>query len=134
MHLARHMEAMQGEPGAEIVCSQQWTPEYAERLSHAEMAIFVDASATILPGEVQVRAVSPDSSRQGVTSHSMSPAQLLALAQQLYGRVPARSFLVTIGGESFAHDRQLSTPVRLAIPAALARIRELLGENQSKKA
>lgn len=130
VHVARRMEATQSGPRAEIVCSQQWTPEFAERISHAELAIFVDASAAIAPGEIQVQSISPGPVQPGVTTHSMRPAQLLALAEQLYGHAPARAFLLTIGGESFAHDRQLSTPVLQAIPAALARIQALLGEQK----
>lgn len=128
MHLARRLEALQGDSRIEIICSQQWTPEFAERISHAELAILVDSSPAIAPGEIRIQSISPDSRRPGVTTHSLSPAQLLAMAEHVYGHAPARAFLVTIGAASFAHDRQLSAPVRQAIPAALAQIQGLLSD------
>ncbi|HXX99942.1 MAG TPA: hydrogenase maturation protease [Candidatus Limnocylindrales bacterium] len=132
VHLARQMEANQGEPGAEILCSQQWTPELAERISHADLAIFVDASAAIPPGQIQVQSIEAAAGRPGATAHSVSPAHLLALAEHVYGHAPQRAFLVSIGAASFAHDRQLSAPVREAIPAALARIQALLADASLK--
>ena len=67
VHLARQMEASQGEPGAEILCSQQWTPEVAERISHADLAIFVDASVAIPPGQIQVQSIEAAAGRPAVT-------------------------------------------------------------------
>jgi hydrogenase maturation protease len=126
VHLARELDANLKDTQTEILCSQQWTPELAVRISHAEVAIFVDASTAISPGEIQVQTVVPAAGATGVTTHSMSPAQLLALALHVYGRAPQRAFLMTIGGASFAHVRQFSAPVRDAIPGALEKIKELL--------
>jgi Ni,Fe-hydrogenase maturation factor len=61
-----------------------------------------------------------------VTTHALGPAELLLLARELYGTVPARAFFLTIGGQSFEHTDQLSDVVRQAIPAACARIHALL--------
>jgi hydrogenase maturation protease len=132
VYLARQLEASPGDRPVEILCFQQWTPELAERISHAEMAIFVDASAVIAPGEIQLQSLEAIPGRRGVTTHSMNPPQLLALAQRLYGRAPERAFLLTIGGESFAHDRHLSKKASESIPAALEKIKALLAETSAE--
>ena len=110
----------------EICCAQQWTPELAESLSKAELAIFVDASAAIPPGELRLEQVSARDEHAGATTHSLNPEQLLTLALQLYQTVPERAFLLTIGGSSFEHGHQLSAVVRQAIPAARNQIKALL--------
>jgi hydrogenase maturation protease len=126
VHLARELDATLADPNVEILCSQKWAPEIAERISHADLALFVDASAAISPGAILVQVIEPAANTPGVTAHTMKPEQIICLAQHVYGRVPERTFLVTIGVRSFTHDRQLSAPVREAIPAALAKIKSLL--------
>jgi Ni,Fe-hydrogenase maturation factor len=59
-------------------------------------------------------------------THTCSPSGLLALAQLLYGRTPDRSYLVTVGGQSFDHSDQLSEIARRAVPVARERIKALL--------
>ena len=109
-----------------VHCHQQWVPEMAEWISEAELVIFVDASAELKPGEVRsqevrARAVSPEA-----FTHSMTPAGLLALAQQLYGSAPGAAYLVTIGGDSFALSEELSDVVRHAVPLALDQVKAIL--------
>ena len=126
LHIAHCLRAGLCDPETEIQCAQQWTPELAETISRAELAIFVDASAAVPPGEIQLKPVSSAKDGLGVTTHSLSPAQLLALARELYQRAPERAFLLTIGGESFEHGKQFSPPVRRAIPTALTQVKALL--------
>jgi hydrogenase maturation protease len=124
--VAEELRGELGDSQAEISCSHQWTPELSEEISKMDVAVFVDASATLRPGQVQVRSITPSSEKVGATTHSMDPERLLALAQSLYGRAPEKAFLLTIGGESFAPGEELSTAVRAAVPVATARIKNLL--------
>lgn len=126
MHIACRLQEGHCDPEMEIRCAQQWTPELAERISKADVAIFVDASAAIPAGAIQLQPVLSAKERPGATTHSLSPGQLLALASELYEKVPERAFLLTIGGESFGHGVGFSVPVRRAIPAALTQIRALV--------
>lgn len=126
LHIACCLQNGYCDPEMEIRCAQQWTPELAERISKADLAIFVDASAAISPGAIQLRPVSSAKDWPGATTHSLSPAQLLTLASELYEKVPEKAFLLTIGGESFEHGQEFSQPVRRAIPAALTQIRALV--------
>jgi hydrogenase maturation protease len=114
------------DPNTEIRCAQQWTPELAESISKAELAIFVDASASVPPGEVRLEQVFAGDEHRSVATHSLRPEQLLTLANELYQEAPARAFLLTIGGASFGHGEQLSTVVRRVIPVACDQIKALL--------
>jgi len=125
-HLAHQLYSTICEADTEIVCSHQWLPEQAEDLSRATLAVFIDASMSVLPGEIRVQTVRAGGEVAGATTHSVNPETLMALAGNVFGAAPDKAFLVTIGGSSFEHGSELSVPVRAAIPAALARIKDLL--------
>lgn len=114
------------DPETQICSQQQWTPELAEPISHAELVIFVDASASIPAGDVACVPLRPIYKSRESLTHQTSPATLLALAEQLYGKSPGRAYLVTIGGASFRMHEGLSVVVRRAIPRAVDQIRALL--------
>ena len=125
-HIARALQETSTKPQMKIVCAQQWTPEMAEDISQAELAIFVDASAAIAAGEIRVERISVSDVALTVETHALSPMQLFSLATELYQRVPEKAFLLTIGGQSFEHGDQLSEAAHRAIPAACHRIQALL--------
>jgi hypothetical protein len=56
----------------------------------------------------------------------MTPAKFLALARELNHKIPKHAFLLTVGGQSFEHGRQLTGIVRQAVPRVCERIRLLL--------
>ncbi len=111
-----------------VVAVQQWTPELAEEIAGAELAIFVDASSEDEAGAIRVSQVFPPISaetgqewgtpRAASETHSLEPAELLALAEQVCGHAPARAFAVTVGGESFHYGEGISGTVRQAVPRA----------------
>ena len=118
----------------EIVFAHQFGPEMAELLCHANVAVFVDASASAAPGEVSSMNVEAAPEVPQALSHHLPPAGLLALTQYLYGRTPGRVLAVSVGAESFdlSSDFQqekieatLSSSVRAAIPEAIALLREI---------
>ena len=114
------------DPETEICFAQQWTPDLAESISKSRLAIFVDASAAIPPGEIRLVPVCGRHEPPGLTTHSLSPERLLELSLELFQRVPDRAFLLTIGGASFEHGEQLSDPVQRAVPAACNQLKALL--------
>jgi hydrogenase maturation protease len=126
LHVARELGSGLCELETAIHSSTQWTPELAESISAADVVIFVDASAVVPPGVVQTRKVSPIPDAPGSLSHRTSPAGLLALAKRVYGMIPSRAFLITIGAKSFELSEELSEPVRLAIPEVIERIKAIL--------
>lgn len=124
--LARYFRAEFCEPETDIQSLQQWTADLAEPISQSDVVLFLDASATLAPGKVQLKNVEPAREFSSNLTHTMSPEVLLALAVQLYSRKPERAFLLTIGGASFDHADVLSEPVRAAIPVALDLIKAAL--------
>ena len=103
-------------------------PELAERLAAVDLAVFVDATVGVLPGNVAIVRLGAGAAGQGALVHRVDPAQLLSLAGQLYGRVP-EAFLVTVGAASTEFGEGLSQPVADAVPNAVAAIHSLLAEH-----
>jgi hydrogenase maturation protease len=117
-----------GVPGIDAVCCHQLTPELAERLAAVDLAVFVDATVGVPRGSVVVARVTAGAAGQGALVHNVDPAQLLALASQLYGRAP-EAFLVTVGAASMELGEGLSPPVAAIVPNAVAAIHALLTEH-----
>ncbi len=116
-------------PAAEFHWQQQWTPELAEPISQAEIVIFVDAAVGALPGLIACRRLQPGPETPLASTHRTSPESLLLLAEELYGKSPARAYCVTITGDSFELEETLSDPVRSAIARVGDRIKALLSGN-----
>lgn len=72
----------------EILACGTLTPELAAKLASTRRVIFVDACATLLPGEVTIQAVSRDGQPNVSLVHFLSPEALLVWTERLYGRVP----------------------------------------------
>ena len=107
-------------------CQQQWTPELAKPISQAEIVIFVDAAVGAPSGSITCRRLQPVSDAPLASTHHISPNYLLLLAQELYGKSPARAYSLTIAGDSFESEETVSPPVRRAIPGSAERIKQLL--------
>src|SRR5579885_35412 len=86
-------------PLVTICCVQQLTPELAEAAGSAGIVIFIDATREGEPGRVSCQAVFPDFAGMHY-SHSLTPPQLLAFCNQLYGAKP-NAFVISIAGQHF---------------------------------
>jgi len=126
LHIASCLRNGLCDPETQIHSDQQWAPELAEPISQADLVIFLDASANVLPGEIACQLLRPASNLPASFTHQTSPASLLALAGELFGSQPRRAYLLTIGGDSFDLVEGLSEPVRQAIPHAIERIKAIL--------
>ena len=109
----------------EVITCHQLTPELAELLARATRAVFVDASVTVAPGTLEIRALviqelEPASMTESLTHH-LTPAHLLVLARTLYGRAPPAT-LITVGAINLAHAEHLSPGVKAVIPEVLEAI------------
>jgi hydrogenase maturation protease len=111
-------------PGVRALAVHQLTPELAETLAAADLAIFVDASASPEQEEVEIQLTAP-ADRDTALGHTCAPRMLLALAESLYGsRPPAWS--ITVPAQSFALGAGLSPAAERGLAAALQRISELI--------
>ena len=125
-HIAQELGKTLHDPSTEIAIHHQLTPELAERVSRAEVVIFLDAVAGNLPGFISLESVDAAPSDTVTWTHVLTPASLLALSRALYRKAPARALLLTVGGGSFEFADDLSDPVRRAIPEAVRKIVELV--------
>ncbi len=126
LHVAESLVRGICEGKTEVETGHQWLPEMAERISEADVVIFVDASRDIPAGAVCTRLVAAANPAPQALTHSMSPEKLLALARDLYHSLPQEAHLVSIGAASFELSTQLSEPARHAIPVALNQVKAIL--------
>jgi len=113
-------------PGLRVLSRHVLTAELAEDLAAADRAIFLDAAAQGLPGEVRVCELEPDASAVSTMAHFLDPRELLAWCEMLYRHVP-QAWLVSAAGDSFAYaGYQLSPAAAAAVPAMLAEVRRIV--------
>jgi hydrogenase maturation protease len=112
-----------GLPGLASLAVYQLTPELAEPLSTADLAILVDAR---LGGgrAVEVLPLEP-SQPGGMSGHVSDPRSLLALTLAIYGRRP-RAYLVSVPAADFSLGEGLSETALRGAGDALERIAALI--------
>lgn len=106
----------------------QLTPELAETLKTADLAIFVDACLSLESLEnlnVQVRWLEPEN--KIITGHTANPESLLALTQAIYGHYPP-AWLVTVPGVNFELGENLSPIGERGVAGALEKIAQIVNE------
>ena len=108
----------------QTVCVHQLLPELLDTIHTAERLIFVDASVDGEPGGVVVTSVQPATDGPA-SSHQLHPAVLLAMGIELYGRMPPAT-LITITGQAFGYQEQLSPPVQQAVAEAVYQIEQMM--------
>jgi hydrogenase maturation protease len=126
-------ERFSTEPDLLVISRQQWTPELAADLASAESILFVDCSTACQPGSVEVAEVGPTQRSAGVGTHQVSAAELLGMAQELYGSLPRLSLLLTVGAGSTELGEDFSQTVHDAIPFACAQVEKAIARLLSNK-
>ena len=109
-------------PGVRTLVCQMLTPELADQISQARVAIFVDA-AVDAPGKVQLRKLEPNDSSQ-LMAHAADPRTMLALARDVFGHAPAAWWL-TIPAVNLDFCEELSPETQRGFEEALEKIQEL---------
>ncbi len=115
-------------PGVRALTCPLLTPELADPLSQARVAVFVDA-AVDAPREVQLRKLAPADSSQ-IMAHAASPATLLALARDVFGHAP-EAWLLTIPAENIGIGEELSAFTRRGLETAVEEIKQLARSGQA---
>ena len=135
--VADALEAKFSSTEVEILRLHQLTPELAERVSHVDAVIFVDAAAADgeerRPGEIRIEEVHPEGAGslvQSHFSHHLTPAVVVAMAAHLFG-TRARAFSATLTGQDFGHGESLTAAVQDSLPDFVARIERLVRQLQS---
>jgi hydrogenase maturation protease len=117
-------------PGLTAIAVPQLTPELAEPLAAAELAIFVDAWLAGGEETVEVLPLTP-SGAPGTLGHASDPRSLLALGRAIYGRAP-RSWLVTVPAADLSLGEGLSSIAERGAEEALKRIAALIESEGSQ--
>jgi len=110
------------------------TPELALDISEATLVVLVDASHGPAAGTITVERLEPaiDTGTSGTTwSHHLTPATLIALARELYGRAPD-VFVVGCGVASVEMGDELSPEVRDALPRVVDAVAELVASQVAR--
>lgn len=83
---AELIEARLNSEDTEVSACHQLTPELAAKIAGAPLVVFLDADVEQAPGQVSQREVAPEG--QYVSSHHLTPGQLLSLVESVYGHAP----------------------------------------------
>jgi hydrogenase maturation protease len=127
-HAAEALAAQIDDPEIEVRPVHQLTPELADPLSQAEMAIFIDASSEGEPGTIERRPISPEDAANipATFTHHAGPAILLATALTLYGHAP-ETVLYTVAAESMEIGDRLTATVEEAMRKVVAEVARVAG-------
>ena len=106
-----------------VVSRQQWTPDLAEDVANAESVVFVDGAIDLEPGLVRVVPVEASPNIDGLTTHHLGAAELLALASTLYNSLPSTAVLLTVGAGSIELGEEFSAVVFAALPHACSQLK-----------
>jgi hydrogenase maturation protease len=83
----------------DVIIATDLSLELAEPISTHDHVIFIDASAG--GDSVRLRNIDAKTPPPAITTHANFPWTLLEASRTIYGRVPHRTILATIPGESF---------------------------------
>lgn len=111
--------------GVEVLQRHQLTPELALDISTASLVVLVDASSRLPPGEFSVERVELADGVGPRGSHHITPATLVALAHELYGRA-AEMLVVSCGVQSLDIGDRLSPVVEAALPKLVDAVAEVV--------
>lgn len=122
--LAARAIASWGLSGLHVRDLHQLTPELAEPLAAAQMALFIDASQQ-LPAESPLAAQQLSAGGPPIAGHAAGPQNLLRLATQLYGTCPI-AYLIAIPASSFDFGAPLSPGAACGLAEALRLARAMI--------
>jgi hydrogenase maturation protease len=128
MHAARLLADDPRLLGARVIERHQLTPELAADFSEAALVVLVDANVVDEAGAVSVRRLEAATGSGPGSSHHTDPADLAALARELWGASPA-VFLVSVGAASLEMGETLSATIRRALPAVVEAVVAIVAEH-----
>lgn len=111
-------------PGVDILTVHELQPELVETMSRYPDVIFLDAA--VEGSGIRADIIEPATDHRPVGSHAHSPATLLSLCRNLYGRAPERSLLIAIPGQNFEFGEQLSPFTEMMVEEAIEEVGHFL--------
>lgn len=129
-HVAELLRGELSPDEAEILCVHQLMPELAESVSRSSGTIFIDARENGEPGQIYQARVAQQA-ETSFSTHVLTPAQVMALADALYGNRP-EAYELSVPGESFLHSEELSPTLKSALPQMVEAVHHLTTQLQRK--
>jgi hydrogenase maturation protease len=114
--------------GAHVLWQHQLTPELAVDIGKSSLVILIDASDGEEPGAISVRRLVPTPAGGSAWTHHIEPAELVALARELWSASPP-VFVVSVGVASLEVGDRLSPAVERALPAVVEAVVALVAEH-----
>jgi hydrogenase maturation protease len=114
-------------PGVRTLICPLLTPELADPISRASTVIFVDA-AVDAPNEVLWRKLEPNETSQ-LMAHAANPRTMLALARDVFGRVP-EAWWLTIPALDLGFREDFSPGVQKKFAEAVKKIQAFCRSSQ----
>jgi hydrogenase maturation protease len=111
-------------PGVQALAVHQLTPELADVLAAARLAVLVDARPTPAGGVVEVSRLAP-AGAGSVLGHVSEARGLLALTAAVFGRCPP-AWWVTVPATDFAPGEGLSPAARRGVGEAVRAVARLV--------
>ena len=128
---ARRLAELRQDEFVETLAVHQLTPELAEPISGADLAIFIDASHEGSPGSWKCERLVAGTTAGNSLAHHFTPAGLLTYAQAIFQASPF-ALVISVAGESFAYHEQLTPSVEKALPQVIEHVREQIARLHSK--
>lgn len=107
-------------PGVRALAAHQLTPELAEPLAAADLAIFVDARVDRAGEPTRVRPLEPAGVGAAI-GHAGDPRALLALTRAAFGHHP-RAWSITVPATDYAIGEGLSPAAERGMEEALRQV------------
>ena len=115
-------------PNVELLTSHQLDVDHAELITGFDEVVFVDAAVPQSPQLITLTVVEP-CFRSHAIAHYLTPGDLLALAQTLFGHAP-RAVLFSIRGSDFNFGTTLSPVTERAARGVVHQIQDLLSTSR----
>ena len=121
LRVAEAIESM-NLPGVRTLTCQLLAPEHADPVARARRVIFVDAAVDRTDGN-HLRKLEPGATTQ-LLAHAADPRTLLALARDVYGRVP-EAWWLTIPAQQLGFGTEYSPTAEAGVHAAVTEIQRM---------
>lgn len=108
----------------QVIFRHQLTPDLTAPISEARRVIFIDADTGPVPGSISIRNLNPAMCVSPSFVHHMTPVEILAWTNILYGRAP-RADQVTVSCAAFNFKEGLTPPVQSALPILVEIINQI---------
>jgi hydrogenase maturation protease len=114
----------QRHPEFEYIYLHQLVPELAEQIGDYDIVFFIDAQKDIT--QPSARLVVPSVGTDQPRTHFISPESLLALSQQLYQRMPSKSYVIGIPASEFEFSEELSAQTTQGVTDCPAMVEQII--------